>query len=217
MSILSSCSSGLRACLSDCRQRKCNLKTTVTLNIQGNRDTQMHGRTAVCMCVCSIVETPQRQAYSSLICQDKTETRDTEGNDTNRKWIRYVAKQRRLLMFVTGGSYNTWTDATQTFSRTSYFAGQRIYWPSHGYWCIRLFRPVAYDVLQLSGVWHVVARLVLSQDLHQRTQLQPPLLFRDPVTWDRYGNLSTEGTAVFLVSVSAPHQDGWAAINMLNN
>lgn len=71
------------------------------------------------------------------------------------------------------------------------FAGHRMCWPSHGYRGVRLFRPVTYDVLQLSGVWHVVARLVLSQDLHQRTQLQPPLLLRDPVTEHRRGNLST--------------------------
>lgn len=36
-------------------------------------------------------------------------------------------------------------------------------------------------VFQLAGVGHVVARLVLGQDFHQRTQLQPPLLLRDPV------------------------------------
>lgn len=36
-------------------------------------------------------------------------------------------------------------------------------------------------MLQLPGVGHVVARLVLGQDFHQWTQLQPPLLLRDPV------------------------------------
>lgn len=36
-------------------------------------------------------------------------------------------------------------------------------------------------VLQLAGVGHVVARLVLGEDFHQRTELQPPLLLRDPV------------------------------------
>lgn len=41
------------------------------------------------------------------------------------------------------------------------------------------------DVLQLPGIRHVVTGFVLGQDLHQRTQLQPPLLFRDPVTSDR--------------------------------
>lgn len=51
-------------------------------------------------------------------------------------------------------------------------------------------------MLQLPGVRDVVARLVLGQDLHQRTQLQPPLLLRDPVTADRRGNVST--VVVFL-------------------
>lgn len=36
-------------------------------------------------------------------------------------------------------------------------------------------------MLQLAGVGHVVARLVLGEDFHQRTELQPPLLLRDPV------------------------------------
>lgn len=36
-------------------------------------------------------------------------------------------------------------------------------------------------VFQLAGVGHVVARLVLGEDFHQRTELQPPLLLRDPV------------------------------------
>ena len=42
--------------------------------------------------------------------------------------------------------------------------------------------PDAGDVLQLSRVGHVVAGLVLGQDLHQRTEFQPPLFLRDPVT-----------------------------------
>lgn len=40
------------------------------------------------------------------------------------------------------------------------------------------------DVLQLSGIRHVVAGFVLGQDLHQRAELQPPLLFGDPVPGD---------------------------------
>lgn len=36
-------------------------------------------------------------------------------------------------------------------------------------------------VLQLAGVRHVVTGLVLGQDFHQWTELQPPLLLRDPV------------------------------------
>lgn len=36
-------------------------------------------------------------------------------------------------------------------------------------------------MFQLAGVGHVVARLVLGQDFHQRTEFQPPLLLRDPV------------------------------------
>lgn len=35
--------------------------------------------------------------------------------------------------------------------------------------------------LQLVGVGDLVAGLVLGQDLHERPQLQPPLLFGDPV------------------------------------
>lgn len=56
--------------------------------------------------------------------------------------------------------------------------------PSHGRRGVQLFRPVVDDVLQLSGIRHVVAGFVLGQDLHQRAQLQPPLLFRDPVPGD---------------------------------
>lgn len=77
-----------------------------------------------------------------------------------------------------------------------------MHWPSHGYRGVRLFRPVAYDVLQLPGVRDVVARLVFGQDLHQRTQLQPPLLLRDPVTADRRGNVST-AVVVFLILAEA--------------
>lgn len=123
----------------------------------------------------------------------KTKQRsDIKGNDTDRKWTRRVAKQRRLLTFLLELFYNTPTGASQTLSLTHRldFAGHRTYWHSHGYGSVRLSRPVAYDVLQLSGVWDIVARLVLSQDLHQGTQLQPPLLLRDPVTADRRGNLS---------------------------
>lgn len=36
-------------------------------------------------------------------------------------------------------------------------------------------------MLQLPGVGHVEAGLVLGQDLHQGTQLEPPLLLGDPV------------------------------------
>lgn len=38
--------------------------------------------------------------------------------------------------------------------------------------------------LQLVGVGDLVAGLVLGQDLHERPQLQPPLLFGDPVPAD---------------------------------
>lgn len=40
-------------------------------------------------------------------------------------------------------------------------------------------------MFQLAGVGHVVARLVLGQDFHQWTELQPPLLLRDPVAEER--------------------------------
>lgn len=40
-------------------------------------------------------------------------------------------------------------------------------------------------VLQLFRVGHLEAGLVLGQDLHERPQLQPPLLFRNPVPADR--------------------------------
>lgn len=62
--------------------------------------------------------------------------------------------------------------------------------PSHGHRSVRVFWSIVYDVLELSGVGDVVARLVLSQDLHQRTQLQPPLLLGDPVTAHRWRNVS---------------------------
>lgn len=165
----------------------------VTLNIRGNKDTQMYGRSAVSMCVracvCLMLETQQRQGYSSWLCQDKTERSDTE-----REMTWYVAKQKlQLTLTLLELFYNTPTDASQTFSLTQRpdVAGRKMYRPSHCYWSVRFFRPVAYNMLQLSRVWDVVARLVLSQDLHQRTQLQPPLLLRDPVTADRRGNIST--------------------------
>lgn len=44
-----------------------------------------------------------------------------------------------------------------------------------------LFGTDAAHVLQLTRVGHVVAGFVLGQDLHQRAELQPPLLLRDPV------------------------------------
>lgn len=37
-------------------------------------------------------------------------------------------------------------------------------------------------MFQLARVGHVIARLVLSQDFHQRAQLQPPLVLGHPVT-----------------------------------
>lgn len=37
-------------------------------------------------------------------------------------------------------------------------------------------------MFQLTGVGHVVARLVLGQDFHQGAELQPPLVLGDPVT-----------------------------------
>lgn len=40
----------------------------------------------------------------------------------------------------------------------------------------------ARHVFQLAGVGHVVAGLVLRQDLHQWAELQPPLVLGDPVT-----------------------------------
>lgn len=92
-SILSSCRSGIRACLSNWRQRKCILKT-VTLNIQGDKDTQMDGRTAVCVCVCicvcvckSMCALDTAEARLQLVSRDvKTEQRsNTEGNDRGRR------------------------------------------------------------------------------------------------------------------------------------
>lgn len=46
---------------------------------------------------------------------------------------------------------------------------------------VGLFGSDTGHVFQLAGVGHVVARLVLGQDFHQWTELQPPLLLRDPV------------------------------------
>lgn len=37
------------------------------------------------------------------------------------------------------------------------------------------------QVFHLPGLRHLVAGLVLGQDLHEGAQLQPPLLFGDPV------------------------------------
>lgn len=149
----------------------------------------------LCVCVCLILETLQRLGYSSWVCQDKTERSDIEGND--RQEMNTVCGPTETAVDVVTGALLQRTDGRLTVLHRLDFAGHRSYWPSHGYRGVRLFRPVAYNVLQLSGVWDVVARLVLSQDLHQRTQLQPPLLFRDPVTADRRGNLSTAVMAFF--------------------
>lgn len=46
---------------------------------------------------------------------------------------------------------------------------------------VALFGSDPGHVLQLAGVGHVVARLVLGEDFHEWTELQPPLLLRDPV------------------------------------
>ena len=76
---------------------------------------------------------------------------------------------------------HVWVSHTDCALQTSAQCGA-----SHGYGGVRLFGPGVYDVLQLPGVRDVVARLVLGQNLHQRTQLQPPLLLGDPVAaeWD---------------------------------
>lgn len=46
---------------------------------------------------------------------------------------------------------------------------------------VALFGSDPGHVLQLAGVGHVVARLVLGEDFHEWAELQPPLLLRDPV------------------------------------
>lgn len=50
---------------------------------------------------------------------------------------------------------------------------------------VALFGSHPGHVFQLARVGHVVARLVLGQDFHQRAELQPPLLLRDPVAEER--------------------------------
>lgn len=47
---------------------------------------------------------------------------------------------------------------------------------------LAVFGSHACHVFQLTGVGHVVARLVLSQDFHHGAELQPPLVLGDPVT-----------------------------------
>lgn len=59
---------------------------------------------------------------------------------------------------------------------------------SHGHRGVRLFGPVVHHVLELARVGDVVARLVLGQDLHEGTQLEPPLLLGDPVAAHKDGN-----------------------------
>jgi len=125
-----------------------------------------------------------------------------------------VATQRRLLTslpkqfsFFNVSHTHTHTLNASFGSVTAHrldFAGPpppRVCRPSHGDRSVRLFGPVAHDVLQLSGVRHVVARLVLRQDLHQRTQLQPPLLLGDPVTADGRAHRSAAVKAFSLSSL----------------
>lgn len=70
--------------------------------------------------------------------------------------------------------------------------------PSHGHRGVGVFGSAVDDVLHLSRVGHVVARLVLGQDLHERTQLQPPLLFGNAMAAKRKLNIvfkmSSKGT-----------------------
>lgn len=41
------------------------------------------------------------------------------------------------------------------------------------------------NMLQLAWVWDIITSLVLGQDFHQRSQLQPPLLLGNPVSvWE---------------------------------
>lgn len=47
--------------------------------------------------------------------------------------------------------------------------------------CVAVFGSDPGHVFQLTRVGYVVARLVLGQDFHQRTQFEPPLLLWDPV------------------------------------
>ena len=54
---------------------------------------------------------------------------------------------------------------------------------------VALFGSDPGHVLQLAGVGHVVARLVLGEDFHEWTELQPPLLLRDPVAEETKGKV----------------------------
>ncbi|KAF0046521.1 hypothetical protein F2P81_000154 [Scophthalmus maximus] len=65
------------------------------------------------------------------------------------------------------------------------FAGGGSVSGSNGRRGVALPGPDPRHVFQLAGVGHVVARLVLGQDLHQWAELQPPLLLRDPVAGRR--------------------------------
>lgn len=53
--------------------------------------------------------------------------------------------------------------------------------------------------LQLPGLRHLVAGLVLGQDLHEGPQLQPPLLLGDPVPVDGVGGREDGTTEQALV------------------
>lgn len=78
---------------------------------------------------------------------------------------------------------------------------------SHGHRSVGLSGPVAYNVFQLPGVGDVIAGLVLGEDLHQGTQLQPPLLFRDPVTTDRQRTLNIELANQNVIFISDGHMN----------
>lgn len=121
VSILSSCSSGLRAGLSNWRQRKCNLKSTVTPNIQVNKDTHRctTGQVCVCVCACGCVRmcvcasgirsaaAEARLQFMILSRRDRGRRSETEGDDRQEMKTRLVSSSSTTLNKL---------DASQTFS-----------------------------------------------------------------------------------------------------
>lgn len=67
-------------------------------------------------------------------------------------------------------------------------------------------------VFQLAWVWHIIAGLVLGQDLHQRSQLQPPLLLGNPVSGGETGRWNTWGKANTFLRNGIRHWPSWGDV-----
>lgn len=150
----------------------------------------MRVRTAVCF-TCALGGGRGRNAARGLVRlrRRRREREKENARGTDRR-------STETLTSFTGalGHFGPFHEASQSRSHAGRWAGRRVKasagpgHTSHGDRGVRLFGSVVHHVLQLAGVGHVVARLVLGQDLHEGTQLEPPLLLGDPVAAHRPGN-----------------------------